>query len=614
MAIFSRIRQMIVPRNTAEFVHQVVAMMHGEGRAMLLLAVCSLAVAFTEGLGITILLPLFDTQKSLTIPFLDGPLALINRLDVASRLYVIAAILGVLLLIRAASIYAAQHLALAVPSRISRHISHRLHDAYLNSSLYFAGKKNTGELHNLIVIAPERAVKVLKGLVQIIVMLPLVAIAMAVMLAMSWQIALFSIAVFGTLYFGIRGLLSGKSRELGRQMTVSDKALSQTLVESVRMFVPTKLMNAHRHMSQQLDDRYARFVHCRISLNKINAAISPLISIGAGVAIICILIGIASFSVNPAEEIPRLLVLIVAMSRLPGPTSALGAARMQILSNLHAFREIEAFLAAAAAARETGGFLPPAKVDTIEFDNVGFVYSDNHDYAARHLSFQISRGTMVALVGPSGAGKTTVMNLLARLYCPTEGRILVNGADITELDPGEWRNRLGVVVQEMSLFNGSIRDNIAFHRMDIGDDEVRDAARLAGVSSFVEALPLGYDTPVGEGVRGLSGGQRQRLMIARALAGGSEVLILDEATSSLDTESEAAVQSAIQNLRGKVTIVWVSHRMHTVRGADVIFVMDKGRIVAAGTHVELLQHSADYQALVRTETGGHPAPTMPMIE
>lgn len=604
---------MIIPRKTSELIHSVVAMMRGEGRAMLLLVTCSLAVAFTEGLGITILLPLLDPSNSLKVPLLEGLLTFINGLDSASKLYVIATILGGLLIIRAASIFAAQHLSVTVPSRISQRISRRLHEAYLSSSVQFAGMRNTGELHTLMVIAPERAVKVLKGLVQIIVMLPLVVVAITVMMLMSWQIAIFSVSVFGTLYFGIRELLSGKSRKIGEQLTVSDQALTQAVINSIRMFVPTKLMNAQRYMTQMVDDRYSAYIRFRIAQNKINAAINPLISIGAGAALICIMVGVAALSANPGGEIPRLLILIVAMSRLPGPTSALGAARIQILSNLHSFRDIERFLAAAAAEREVGGKLPPTKIDKIEFEDVSFVYHDSQNYAVRNLSFEISRGVMIAIVGASGAGKTTVMNLLALLSCPTEGRILVNGVDLREFDPGEWRNRSGVVVQEMVLFNGSIRENIAFHRVGVGDEEVRIAARLAGVSTFVDDMPLGYDTPVGEGVRGLSGGQRQRIMIARALVGGRDVLILDEATSSLDTESEAAVQSVIDSLRGDVTVVWVSHRMHTVEKADQILVMEKGRIVAAGTHDELSRNSEAYQALLRTETGSNRVPTMPKI-
>jgi ATP-binding cassette subfamily B protein len=174
--------------------------------------------------------------------------------------------------------------------------------------------------------------------------------------------------------------------------------------------------------------------------------------------------------------------------------------------------------------------------------------------------------------------------------------------DLQSIDMKAWRSQIGIVTQEMAIFNGSIHENIAFQRPGVDREAVRDASREAGIADFIEALPKGYDTEIGDGARSLSGGQKQRLMIARALAGRPQVLVFDEATASLDADSEAVVEAAVGKLRKQVTILWISHRMHTVKGADQILVMDNGRLAAAGDHRMLLSNSNLYRALFREES------------
>jgi ABC-type multidrug transport system fused ATPase/permease subunit len=203
----------------------------------------------------------------------------------------------------------------------------------------------------------------------------------------------------------------------------------------------------------------------------------------------------------------------------------------------------------------------------------------------------------VALVGPSGAGKTTLANLLPRLYDPTVGRITIDGTDIRTVTLVSLREQMALVTQEMLLFNGTARSNIAYGRADATAEAVAEAARRARADGFLRALPEGYDTPVGEDAGRLSGGQRQRLSIARAFFKDAPILILDEATSQLDAESEAAVAEALATLMaGKTTLV-IAHRLSTVRRADRIVVLEGGRVVDEGTHAELLERGGLYRRL-----------------
>ncbi|HVR39145.1 MAG TPA: ATP-binding cassette domain-containing protein, partial [Thermoanaerobaculia bacterium] len=204
---------------------------------------------------------------------------------------------------------------------------------------------------------------------------------------------------------------------------------------------------------------------------------------------------------------------------------------------------------------------------------------------------------IVALVGGSGAGKSTVVNLLPRFYDVGEGRITIDGIDIRDTKLTSLRGLMGFVTQEVILFNDTVRNNIAYGRADVDEARVIDAAQAANAHEFISALPNGYDTHIGESGVLLSGGQRQRLAIARALFKDPPILILDEATSALDTESERLVQSALNNLmRGRTTLV-IAHRLSTIRSAHKIVVLDKGAIVESGTHEELLVHRGVYRKL-----------------
>jgi len=223
----------------------------------------------------------------------------------------------------------------------------------------------------------------------------------------------------------------------------------------------------------------------------------------------------------------------------------------------------------------------------IEFRGVGFAYGD--DTVLDDVSFVAEGGQTTALVGPSGAGKSTVINLIPRFYDPKAGSIFIDGQDISHITKQSLRQHLAYVSQQPYLFEGSIRDNIRYGRPDATNAEIEEAARHAYAHDFIMAQPQGYDTPVGENGVTLSGGQRQRLSIARALVRNAPILLLDEATSALDTESEAAVQKALDEAMSGRTVVVIAHRLSTVVRAEKIVVMQNGRVVEEGNHETLAE-------------------------
>ncbi len=237
----------------------------------------------------------------------------------------------------------------------------------------------------------------------------------------------------------------------------------------------------------------------------------------------------------------------------------------------------------------------------VVFEDVSFQYPGTNDFALRDVSLEVEPGKTIALVGPSGAGKTTLCNLVARFYDPTAGRVLVDGLDLKEVEVENYRSLLGVVEQDVFLFDGSIAENVGYAGRHATEEDIRRAAEIANADEFIRKLPDGYDTFIGERGVKLSGGQRQRIAIARAILADPRILILDEATSNLDSESERLIQSSLQRLMQNRTSFVIAHRLSTIAHADRIIVMEQGRIVESGTHDELMETDGRYREMVQLQ-------------
>jgi ABC-type multidrug transport system fused ATPase/permease subunit len=272
----------------------------------------------------------------------------------------------------------------------------------------------------------------------------------------------------------------------------------------------------------------------------------------------------------------------------------------ETLADLDRVREIEAFAPEDAG---DGRREPVSDVrGDVAFEGVSFSYVPGRD-VLRDVSFVAPAGTTTAIVGASGAGKSTLLSLVMAFYRPTRGRVTIDGRDLEDLRLHDYRKKLGVVLQEEFLFDGTVAENIAFARPRATDEEVANAARAAHCDEFLRGLPEGLETIVGERGVKLSGGQRQRVAIARAILADAPILVLDEATSNLDSESETLVQDALAKLRRGRTVLVIAHRLSTIRAADQIVVLDRGELVERGTHAELLARSGRYRALHDAQYG-----------
>jgi ATP-binding cassette, subfamily B, bacterial HlyB/CyaB len=246
----------------------------------------------------------------------------------------------------------------------------------------------------------------------------------------------------------------------------------------------------------------------------------------------------------------------------------------------------------------------PSLAGRVTFDHVHFRYRPERAVVLNGITFDIQPGQMIGIVGPSGSGKSTIAKLIQRLHVPSQGRVLVDGQDLAVVDPTWLRQNVGEVLQENRLVNRTVRENIALRDPALPVEYVMQAAKLAGAHEFILELPEGYDTVVGEYGASLSGGQKQRIALARALITNPRILILDEATSALDYESEAIIQANMRVIATGRTVIVIAHRLTAVRHADVILVVDKGRIVEQGTHKELLDRAGAYARLFSHQADG----------
>jgi subfamily B ATP-binding cassette protein MsbA len=290
---------------------------------------------------------------------------------------------------------------------------------------------------------------------------------------------------------------------------------------------------------------------------------------------------------------------IVALLLLYEPVKRLTGIHNIFQQALGASQKVFEYLDREQAVQDRPGAVKLERLSqAIVFDDVTFRYpAESERVALQGVTLTVPAGKVAALVGPSGAGKTTIANLVPRFYDVTNGAIRIDGRDIRDLQLESLRANIGIVPQETFLFNDTVANNIGYGKPGVTMQEIRDAARMAMAEEFIERMPEGYDTMIGERGQKLSGGQRQRIAIARALLKNAPILILDEATSHLDTESEALVQGALANLMENRTVIVIAHRLSTIRRADLIVVLDSGRITETGTHDELVNGGGIYQRL-----------------
>jgi len=411
----------------------------------------------------------------------------------------------------------------------------------------------------------------------------------------DWKLALVALVAFPLAFWPIARFGKKLRRTSIRTQEVTG-GLASHLQETISGAKLVKAFGAEEFEVDRFATRNADLYRLNMKVVKVQAMTSPLSEMFAGFGAAAVVF-YGGYSVVNGQSTPgNFFSFMTALFMLYEPVKRLSQVNNIIQQGIAAATRVFEVLDTLPDVKEEPGAVALTEVRReIAFEQVDFRYSKGGLPILREISFRTEVGRTVAIVGSTGAGKTTLVDLLPRFYDPTGGAIRIDGVDLREMTLSSLRSRIGIVGQHTILFNDTVRNNIAYGTPGASQEKIQEAARRANAHPFISRLPEGYDTVVGEQGLKLSGGERQRVAIARALLKDAPILILDEATSALDTESESIVQEALETLmRGRTTFV-IAHRLSTVRNADVILVIEEGRIVESGSHEELLSRESRYR-------------------
>ena len=517
-------------------------------------------------------------------------------------LWILGAVIGITA-IRGLFLYLHQVVATQLVIRLVTDIQKAAFAHLMNADFARIGRDTTGDLvsrlTNDLTFIHQAAQTSLIGFVRDVLTL---VFMVGVMLYLDWAMTLVVLAVGPVALIPVRSV-GRRLRSVARRTQIQLGGTTSQLTEKFAGARLIKAFRLERYATERLNRNFEHIFQLRMKAVRARARVASSLEALAGIAIA----GAVAFAYwrisGGTSTVGGFVAYITALLLASQSLKSLGNIANALAEGLAAAERVYELVDEQPTVVDRPGARPlTVKTGTIVFDNVGFAYATAAGTpAVRNFSLTVPGGKTVALVGRSGAGKSTIINLVARLFDVDSGRIVIDGQEIRDVTLASLRGSIAIVSQEVTLFDDSIRANIALGRLGARDEDIIAAARAAAAHDFITAQPKGYDTAIGEGGLRLSGGQRQRLALARAILKDAPILLLDEATSALDTESERLVQEALARFTRNRTTLVIAHRLSTVQRADVICMMKEGRMAETGTHAELLARDGDYARLCRSQ-------------
>ncbi len=481
-------------------------------------------------------------------------------------------------------------------------VKNRVMDRYSSAHYqYFLDTKQGTLIYNSQVAPHKVALLLLKGPQTVAHLLRVIALVVVLLFVSLY--ATLALAGVGILYFGAIHYLSKKvSYNLGKgrvEAGAEQNVIANEFITGIRQIVTfgtaSRWLDRFRGQNRKFSTLYAK--------DQIWLAVPKnIMEMTAIVLMLGTILVLRSFNTDTFNQaLPRLGVFAMALVQLLPSVTAVGRQRMEMVGALPDAELVKRTLIEPVLRRDDGQRNLESLQKAISFENVTFAYK-GREPLLEGVNLTFEKGKVTAIVGPSGAGKTTLVNLILGLFEPTGGSINVDGIPVGEYKAESWLSKIGFVSQDSFIYHSTVAENIDFGRNGHSTESIVNAAEIANAHGFISELPQGYNTIVGDRGMKLSGGQQQRIAIARAVLDQPEILIFDEATSSLDSVSEKLVQEAIDNVSKEWTVIIIAHRLSTVRGADKIIVLNEGRVIEEGSHTELLERDGHYSRLVASST------------
>ncbi len=566
----------------------------------------SIGSSFMAGLSISFIIPIMsDTQilskKNMPFPF-DKILLAFSGLNLSEKLRIIAVLLIAIFIVKSIC----QVASLVASSRLTiisiKYFRIKCYEQLMNVGMGYYYNRKAGDYHTICASFCNSL-----GMLSNFVFLAIpqflnILIFLTMGLILSWKMVLLSIVLAIIISVLLKKHMHMAERR-GKEYTIAHTRFTSESIELIAAMKVIRLFSKEKDEIKRFENEIDFFNQASYRIGILRGSTAPYYELMAIMALACIIIIGSYLFVGPNNiGLPGLAIFTIIFQRISSEANGINQKRVNIIGDITSYREVLKFLSPIDKEYvRSGTKVFSGTTEGIEFKNVTFRYNSKKNLVLDNINFHIPVGKKTGVVGPSGAGKSTITELLLRFYDPQEGQILIDGIDLKEFDINSWRRWIGVVSQDVFLFNDTIGANIAFARPDATQDEIEQAAYKAHAHEFIQQFPNGYDTLVGDRGVLLSGGQKQRVAIARAIIINPQILIFDEATSSLDTESERIVQDALDEISQGRTVITIAHRLSTVFSSDNVIVLNSGNIVEQGTHSELMKKNGFYYKLVKMQ-------------
>jgi subfamily B ATP-binding cassette protein MsbA len=558
-----------------------------------------LIAAVLEGVGLSFILPIIEiVQTEDPVAEADGLMAVFamvyQTLGIPFTLGFVVVGVTIVMIARYTMSFIVAWFREALRTYYIRDLQIRAFGAALEAQIEYFDDEGSDDILNAIVTQTNFAGRAIKRVVDLSQTLFLSLAYLTIALVMAPFLTLFALITLGGLTILLRTVVE-PGYELGDLVADANERRQEAAQAGTQGIRDIRIFGLTDELYQEFKDAVDQFTGSSIKLRRNEAAINNFYNLGVAVSVF-VLIYLALTFAN--LSVGALGVFLFAMFQLGPKVSQLNSHLYKLENDLPHLVRTQIFIEELQSRKEVNkpGRDVPVEIDNIEFDDVQFSY-DEDEQILRGVDFEVKKGEFIAFVGQSGAGKSTIVSLLARLYELDEGDIRANNIPINEMDINEWRDRLSIVRQNPYIFNDTLRYNLTIGNRDVTEADLDRVCEIARVDQFFEDFNKGYDTILGDdGVR-LSGGQKQRIALARALIEDADLLILDEATSDLDSSLEQEVQAAIESMDRDYAMITIAHRLSTVQNADRIYTMDNGEITETGTHEELLDNGGQYEEL-----------------